>query len=125
MIKKISAVLMAGLILFNLFGYYFVFRSEQAVLKEEMRGLIRSHKTGFFQNQNTTGHRKDFFRSACEQIKVSLNDPCFQWVETGEFRFHGKLYDVISQKSSGQEIIFYCINDQQEETLLSAYHRIT
>ncbi len=123
--KKISSILLAGLILYNIFGYFFVFRSEQSVLKEEMKGLIRSHQGESLHDRNNPGEAKDFFFSACEQITVSLNDPNFQWVERGEFRFHDKLYDVISQKASGNQIIFTCINDLQEETLLSAYHRIS
>jgi hypothetical protein len=107
MIRKSLSILFAGLIFFNLFGYYLVFKCDQIRVKSEMKAMIRSGS----------------FRSNYEEITI-LNPATnrdFKMLDKGEIRYRGKLYDVISTRISGSYVIFRCINDTQEEQLLARY----
>jgi hypothetical protein len=109
MIRKLLSLLFAGLILFNLFGYYFVFKCDQMQVKNEMKAMMQSSA----------------YRSHYEEISI-LNpsaDRNFKMIDKDEFRYHGMLYDIISTRISGKTVIFRCINDTKEEQLLSRYDR--
>ena len=108
MIRKFLSLLFAGLILFNLLGYYFVFKCDQIRVKTEMKAMIRS------------GSFRDY-----EEITI-LNPATnrdFKMLDKGEIRYRGKLYDVISTRISGTSVIFRCINDTKEEQLLARYEK--
>ncbi len=109
MIRKFLSVLFAGLILFNLFGYYFVFKCDQIHVKTEMKAMIRSGS----------------FRGNYEEITIlnPATDRDFKMLDKGEIRYRGKLYDVISTRISGTSVIFRCINDTKEEQLLARYEK--
>jgi hypothetical protein len=109
MIRKILSILFAGLILFNLFGYYFVFKCDQIRVKSEMKEMISN---GSFRDQN---------------VEVLIINPAtdrdFKMPDKDEIWYHGKMYDVISTKTSGTSLIFRCINDTKEEQLLARYDK--
>ena len=109
MIRKFLSILFAGLIFFNLFGYYFVFKCDQIRVKTEMKAMIRN---GFFQ-----GHYEEI------TILNPASDRDFKMLDKGEIRYRGKLYDVISTRISGTSVIFRCINDTKEEQLLARYEK--
>jgi len=109
MIRKILSLLFAGLILFNLFGYYFIFKCDQIHVKNEMKGLIRNGSFG------------------CHYEEITILNPAtdrdFKMLDKGEISYRGKLYDVISTRTSGASVIFRCINDTKEEQLLARYDK--
>jgi len=107
MIRKILSILFAGLLLFNLFGYFFVFKCDQIQVKNEMKGMIRNGS----------------LRASYEKIIVQNpgTNPDFKLLEKGEIEYQGKLYDVISSRVSGTSVIFTCIKDTKEEQLLSRF----
>ncbi len=109
MIRKFFSIFFAGVILFNIFGYYFVFRCDQIHVKREMKGMI---STGSFQD-----HTIDVF------LINPATDRDFKMLDKEEFCYQGKMYDVISSKASGTSIIFRCINDTKEEQLLASYDK--
>ncbi len=109
MIRKILSILFAGLIIFNLCGYYFVFKCDQISIKSEMKNLIsngsnRSHYTEVIIVNPSTDHD-------------------FKLLDKDEFWYRGKMYDVISARFSGNSVIFRCINDTREEELLARYDK--
>lgn len=108
--KKIGSLVFVGLFLLNSFGYYFIFSYNQGVLQQEMRGLIRS----------------GYFRDHSELLIIAnpATDPDFKWAEKGEFRYKGKLYDMISMEIKGTTTIFHCINDKKEELLISGHNSL-
>ena len=109
MIRKILSILFAGLILFNLCGYFFVFKCDQIYLKSEMKRMI---KTDSFQGFNE------------EVIIVNpANDRDFKMLDKDEISYRGKMYDVISSGISGNSIIYRCINDTKEEQLIAHYDK--
>jgi hypothetical protein len=105
--KKILSIVFVGLFLLNSCGYYFILSYNQGLYREEMKNLIR---TGYFSDQH-------------EQFVITnpQGDPDFQWAEKGEFRYHGKLYDLISMDVKGSTIIVTGINDKKEEQLIAKH----
>ena len=109
MIRKIFSILFAGLIIFNLFGYYFVFKCDQIRVKVEMKEMISN---GAFRDHDV------------EVILVNpATDHDFKLSDKDEFWYRGKMYDVISAKTLGNSVIFRCINDTREEELLARYDK--
>jgi hypothetical protein len=109
MIRKTLSVLFAALILFNLFGYYFVFKCDQVRVKGEMKAMMRSSS---FQ-----AHSREII------ILNPATDRDFKMIDKDEILYHGKLYDIISTRNSGSSIIINCVNDTKEEQLLASYNK--
>ena len=108
MIRKFLSILFAGLILFNLFGYYFVFKCDQIGVRTAMNSMIKNGSYG----------------ANCEEITI-LNPTTnreFKMLDKGEIQYRGKLYDVISTRVKGTSLVFRCINDTKEEQLIAQYH---
>ena len=105
--KKIVSIVFVGLFLLNSFGYYFIFSHNQGILQDEMKSLIRA----------------GFLKVRYEKVIIAdpASDPDFKWVEKGEFRYKGKLYDLISMEIKGKTVIFNCINDKKEEQLIARH----
>jgi len=105
--KKILSIVFIGLFLLNSCGYYFIFSYNQGALRDEMRNLIHA----------------GYFRDHYEQLVIAnpSSDPEFKWAEKGEFRYNGKLYDLISLEVKGNTIILNCINDKKEDELISRH----
>jgi hypothetical protein len=106
--KKVLAALILIVFMFNIMGYYFVFSYNQYLVRREMKSQIRA---GYFE--------ESLF--VLNIINPSLN-PDFKRIDKGEFRYKGKLYDIISEKNSGNMTTFHCINDKNEEKLLAGFH---
>ena len=106
--KKLFAIILVVLFLFNTVGYYFVFSYNQFTIRHEIHCLIRSR----------------YFEGSCItlQITTPLSNPDFKWLNQSEFRYKGVLYDVCSQKTVGIVTTFHCINDKQEERLIAVFH---
>jgi hypothetical protein len=108
-VRKILSILFAGLILFNIFGYYVVFKCDQIRVRTEVQAMIRNGS----------------LRGVYEEITIPYpaTNRDFTMLDKGEFRFRGKLYDVVSVRFSGTSMIFKCINDTREEQLLARYEK--
>jgi hypothetical protein len=109
-VRKILSILFLGLFLFNTGGYYFVFRYNQSLIRDEIKGMIRSGNA----NAEYTVLR----------ISSPLLDPGFKRIDRNEFRYHGRMYDIIREVDEGDATLFYCINDTKEESLLAGYDKI-
>jgi len=103
--KRVFAALITLLFLFNMMGYYFVFSYDQYLVRSEMKSFIRA---GYFEDSYVV-------------LKIANFD--FIRVDKGEFRYKGKLYDIVSETKSGDSTTFKCINDKNEERLLAGFHR--
>jgi hypothetical protein len=106
--RRIAAILMTLLFLFNTMGYYFVFSYSRCLFRNEMKQCIRAG---------------DFEKSS---IILKIKDPSrcadFERLGKDEFRYMNDLYDIVSEFRSGDTTIFICINDNKEEQLLAGFH---
>ena len=105
--KKLSAILLVALFLFNTAGYYFVFSFNQYTIRREIHNLIKS------------GH----YEGSCISLRIANpeTDPEFKWVDIREFRYKGVLYDLCSEVTDGSVTIFKCFNDKEEDELISCF----
>lgn len=111
--QSIQSILKIGIIYFLLFsylygyfGYYFVFKIEQFQQKKELKSKLK----------------KSIPTSELTIFSFNTSSPEFnkiEWVEKSEFKYKGKLYDIVYQTSNGENKSFYCINDKQEEKLFA------
>jgi hypothetical protein len=106
--KKVLAGLILIVFMFNMMGYYFVFSYNQYLVRREMKSRI---KAGYFAES-----------SVVLKIINPASNPDFIRIDKGEFRYKGKLYDIISEKTTGNVTVFLCINDKNEEALLAGFH---
>lgn len=104
LIKKILLILVSLLFLYNIVGFYFVFIQKQLAIKREVKKIIL---------QKIPEDELELIK-----IPVNSNNKDFKWVEKDkEFRYKGKMYDIVKQKIVDGFIYFYCINDKKEESL--------
>jgi len=55
-----------------------------------------------------------------EKIVINNNSQHFQRIHSREFRYCGKMYDIIKEVKKGSTTTFYCINDKKEEELMES-----
>jgi len=106
--KRVLAVLIILIFLFNIMGYYFVFSYNQYLVRNEMKCFF---KAGYFENSFIV-----------LKILNPVLNPDFKRVDKKEFRYKDNLYDIVSENKTGNFTTFLCINDKNEEKLLAGFH---
>ena len=103
-VKKVFSTLLIIIFLYNVLGYFFVFAFKQSANKKFVKNELNKEKTNHL-----------------IVIKLSITDKkTFNWESDDEIRINNKLYDVISKKQNGNELILYCYNDTKEESLFAS-----
>lgn len=101
--KKVLPFLLLAIFSFNIVGYFIAFKVVQHQIKREIKSTI---KLGLKASELT----------AIQINKKDLNE--LVWEEKNkEFHYKGELYDIVKTEENSQYIIYYCINDKQEEQL--------
>jgi len=108
--RRLLSILLVSAFLFNGFGYYLTYRIIEKGYKKHFRQHIKF---------NSTTENTEVLVISDTEIQ-SKNSP-FKWMEEDEFRYHGKMYDIIKSEKQGNNNIFYCVNDKNEELLLSRF----
>jgi hypothetical protein len=103
--KRILSILFLMIFLFNLAGYFVVFKMMQYSAREEMKTLVK---------KNIPLEKLLKIVVPAKEINSS---PVFRFLEENEFIYKGKRYDIVKQSTEGNNTIFYCINDTSEERL--------
>jgi hypothetical protein len=107
--KKILAILILLLFWFSIVGYFHIFR----LLQEEVRHEIKySLKQGIPEKDLTI-------------LSFSHGDR-INWVRQGkEFRYEGRMYDVVRQTENDRGVTYYCIDDEKEARLITRMEQLT
>lgn len=105
-VKKIAAILLCLLFLFNIMGYYAAFIIHRSQLKREMKAFIRS-------DAGIKSAQKLYI--PYDQFESSVN-----FIEEHEFIYRNEMYDLVKKESTSTGIILYCINDKKEKLLLES-----
>jgi hypothetical protein len=101
--QKILSVILIFCISFTVAGYYPVFKMLQYRVRQEIKHRI---KAGLSESQL--------------QIITFRKQDTIDWVRPGkEFRLNGQFFDVVRKESKAGNLIFHCINDQQEKALFA------
>ncbi len=104
LMKKIIAIVLLSIFLFNTVGYFIAFQSVQYQIKLEVKSEI-------FRNASLNELQ------AVTIAKQNLNK--IEWFEyKKEMQYNNERYDVVKIKENSNSITFYCINDKKEQELL-------
>lgn len=105
--KKAAPILLLLILLFQSAGYLIVFKVQQTLIRHEIKQQI---KAGIPESEQVLL----IISHATQQ-----NREVFQRIHSREFRYHGKMYDVIKREEKNGTTWFYCIGDEQETRLFA------
>jgi hypothetical protein len=109
-VKKVSAILLIALILFNLLGYRLVFSYVQNESDKQLEASL---------------DKNDFDEAELITIKVPISVPYqtdkqnFERVD-GELKVNGKIYRYVKRKVADGQLILLCLPDHKKMQLQSA-----
>ncbi len=103
--RSAVAVTLLLSMLFQAAGYFFVFKILQHEIRWEIKQQIKA--------------RVPEAELVLFKICEGKPHPAFQRVEEHEFRYGGKMYDIVRQEAHGDTTWYYCLADEKE-TLLFA-----
>lgn len=103
--KKIAAAFLLVIFLFNTAGYFIAFKAVRYQIKKEIQSEI---KLGLKPSELTA--------ITIDKGKLDKLD----WLENGkEMYYKGELYDIVKSSENTTSITYYCIDDNQEESLFA------
>jgi len=105
-LKKTISILLLLLFLYNVAGYYFVFKILQMDIRSDAKEQIE----------------KSLKKDQLEEIVIfpGKTDKEIKWIRDGkEFSYKNKMYDIVKTEKKQDKIIFYCLNDEKEEMLFA------
>lgn len=106
--KKILSILMLFFLILNTFGIIAYYYYNGSVIKSEIKALMKSNIP----------------KDKIEYIAVPKNSRYYTRIHSKEFRYYGKMYDIISESIEGDSIYFKCINDEKEEQLMKSISQL-
>jgi hypothetical protein len=106
--RKIFSILLCVLFLFNVSGYFVVFKLMQYNARQEMQASIK--------NKIPDNEIKEIIIPNSE---IALSSLTFRFVHENEIIYNGCLYDIVKKRTNGNNTIFYCVLDTQENRLVS------
>ena len=104
--RRLFTILLLVVFLYNTIGFVGVFRALQYLAVQEAQH-----------------HLQDAGKLPNTIMILDKNDTrkAIQWVNTDEFIYQGRLYDVLKQQPTANgHTAYYCLNDSKEESLLDA-----
>ncbi len=103
--KKVLSILFLFIFLYNLTGYYAVFKALQYQVRNEVKQRIKQSVPD----------------DELVLITVSIADnKSLTWTKPNkEFRYKGEMYDIVSQETKEDMILYYCIHDFKESKLFA------
>jgi len=107
--RKYTAILLIFLIVFNSFGYVVAFFQMQFIFKNLAYEKINS----LFSESPFT-----ILRIPLQEITVNSE---FIEYDESEISYYGKMYDIFKKEIRNNDIIFYCIGDENEDALNNAF----
>jgi hypothetical protein len=108
--KKITAILLVSLLLFDSCGYFFIYIELSGFFKKEASEKIN-----------------DFLPDKeLEIIAVHNSELCnanspLQFINSSEIKINGSLYDIYKTEYKKDSVYFYCLNDKNENILEQAF----
>lgn len=107
--KRTLSIIFLLVFIYNIAGFFVVFKIEQYAAKDEMKAYI---------SQNPANAELEKIVISNE-VMDSRASGFRMFDDNKEFTFNGKLYDIIKSTSDGKFTTFYCLNDKNEERIIS------
>lgn len=106
--KKILSILLIAVYIANAGGIIFLFVIRKNQFNNEFRNFLK---------YNLKDHE-------LKKIAIPLRglpDNIFRMIESDEFRYMGKMYDIVREKAVGDSVFYYCYCDENEENFLQKF----
>jgi hypothetical protein len=107
-LKKFFAILLITLLLFDTGGLIILFRIQQETIREEAEKFIDSKLPS-----------ENIYLIIVNRSDLNSASGLIFKREKKEFWYKDKLYDVVKVKESRDRFYIYCLNDQEEESILN------
>jgi hypothetical protein len=107
-VKKAIAAFMLLIVLFNAMGYHVLFQVNRYLIRKEMRAVTAAKPR----------------KVVVLEIRNASSDPDFQRIHSREFRYKGRMYDIVREVKKGGVTTFYCLRDTKEENLLAGFRKM-
>ncbi|MFA7381000.1 MAG: hypothetical protein WC150_11080 [Bacteroidia bacterium] len=102
--KKSIAISLFAIMLYNIAGYYAVYN----VLNIQVKKHVWKLQKGQIPDADLLAFSPDI-----------TTDADFEWVKEHEFRYRGNLYDIIRKTETTNSVVWYCIQDEREQEMLT------
>ena len=103
--KKVLPIVLLAIFLFNVGGYFIAFKVEQYQEKEKIELEI---KAGV--------NKEDLSKIVINKADLAS----VEWTEADqEMRYNNSLFDVVRSEETPTTMIYYCINDSKEDSLIT------
>jgi hypothetical protein len=111
-LRKLISILLLILFIYNICGYFVIFKGMQFEIKNNMKNLaVKALPDESFE-----------IIKIANDYKESKN---IRWLEKNEFIYKEKLYDIFRVKKDKDYTYYYCINDKSEEKLFANLQKQT
>lgn len=109
MSNKIIALFISLLLLFNAAGFLLIFKIQQTVIQCKVTDEIEKHLS--IDNLDVI---------VVDKVELENGNSKLNWLKEGkEFKYNGKMYDIVSTKEIDGKLFLYCRNDSEEEELFN------
>ena len=109
--KKITAIVLLVIFLFNIMGYFIAFKITQHQIKCEVAGRISSFELSKFTENNTELTKIKVHKR--ELHKIVFKD------KGKEIFLDNKMYDIVKTTETDEHIIYHCLHDKEESILVA------
>lgn len=110
--KKLFALCMIFLLISHGIIQFGLFEVFQAKTKADVAEMIYKGISSF--NQVILGFHKN------ELVKSGIG---IHWIDDHEFRYNGRMFDIINKEAKGDSVYLYCIEDSIESDLYSILYK--
>lgn len=108
--KKITAILLVSLLIFDSCGYFFIYTELSNFFKKEA-----SEKINDFLPDN------ELEIIAVHITEVNSINPNLVFVNNHEIKINESMYDIYKTEYKNDSVFYYCINDKNENILEKAF----
>jgi hypothetical protein len=108
-LKKIISISLLFIFIFQLVGFYLVFKVQKKILKNEIFAFIANNEI-LLDTDTLLLHISKFEKSKIEENEIRVNN---------------KMYDIIKLEYKSDSVKITCINDSKEEKLFSDFQLLT
>jgi|GEM_PF-1140810 len=109
-VKKSIACFFLVIFLYKTMGNYMVFEIDKYLAKQQMKAFLCAHK------EHVLILTFRFFQPE--------RDPDFQRIESREFIYKGRLYDILDETVQQGITVIHCVHDLKEELLCKTFAEV-
>ena len=94
------------------FSHFIYFKVQQYSIKKEIKQRLKK------------GVSKDeLFTFTFSEYEIE-NSKELEFIEKHEFRYKGKMYDIVYQERQDNQLVFHCVSDEQETILFAQLDKL-